>query len=114
MPVRPSPRDRPRCWLVTPSGQRGSGAAPGWWGPHGQAWSGQGPRSLASLTLAASAGTQVLDVTAVEALDSAGLALLVALAQRTPGARVEGAPQGLAELLAAYRLTPALAFDADH
>ena len=65
-------------------------------------------------SLAASAGTQVLDVTAVEALDSAGLALLVALAERTPGARVEGAPQGLAELLAAYRLTPALAFDADH
>ena len=50
----------------------------------------------------------------VDAVDSAGLALLVALAERTPGARVEGAPQGLAELLAAYRLTPALAFDADH
>ena len=64
--------------------------------------------------LAASAGTQVLDVTAVDAVDSAGLALLVALAEHTPGARVEGAPQGLAELLAAYRLTPALAFDADH
>ena len=63
---------------------------------------------------AALAGAQVLDVSAVDAVDSAGLALLVALAERTPGARVEGAPQGLAELLAAYRLTPALAFDADH
>jgi len=63
---------------------------------------------------AALAGTRVLDVVAVDAVDSAGLALLVALAERTPGARVEGAPDGLAELLAAYRLTPALAFDADH
>ncbi len=63
---------------------------------------------------AALAGPRVLDVSAVDALDSAGLALLVALAERTQGARVEGAPRGLAELLAAYRLTPALAFDAGH
>ena len=64
--------------------------------------------------LAASAGTQVLDVTAVEAPDSAGLALLVALAERMDGASIEGRPHGLAELLAAYRLTPALAFDGGH
>lgn len=60
------------------------------------------------------AGAQVLDVAAIDTLDSAGLALLVALAERLQDARVEGAPQGLAELLAAYRLTPALMFDADH
>ncbi len=63
---------------------------------------------------AASAGAQVLDVAAVEAVDSAGLALLVALAECMEGARIEGAPQGLAELLAAYRLTPTLAFDDGH
>lgn len=57
-------------------------------------------------------GAQTLDVSAVDAVDSAGLALLVALAERMQDARVEGAPQGLADLLAAYRLTPALAFDA--
>ena len=61
---------------------------------------------------AALAGAQVLDVAAVDAVDSAGLALLVALAERMQGAHVEGAPQGLADLLAAYRLTPALALDA--
>lgn len=65
----------------------------------------------ASATLA---GAQVLDVAAVSAMDSAGLAMLVALAERLDGARVEGAPHGMAELLAAYRLTPALAFDAGH
>lgn len=67
------------------------------------------PQAAATL-----AGAQVLDVAAVDAVDSAGLALLVALAERMDGARVEGAPQGLAELLAAYRLTPALAFDDGH
>ena len=50
----------------------------------------------------------------VDAVDSAGLALLVALAERMDGARLEGRPHGLAELLAAYRLTPALAFDGGH
>lgn len=59
-------------------------------------------------------GAQLLDVAAVAAVDSAGLAMLVAMAGRMQDARVEGAPQGLAELLAAYRLTPALAFDAGH
>jgi phospholipid transport system transporter-binding protein len=55
---------------------------------------------------------RVLDVASVASVDSAGLALLVALAERMHGAGVEGAPPGLAELLAAYRLTPTLAFDA--
>ena len=50
----------------------------------------------------------------VDAVDSAGLALLVALAERMDGASIEGRPHGLAELLAAYRLTPALAFDGGH
>lgn len=63
---------------------------------------------------AAIAGARVLDVAAVEAVDSAGLALLVALAERIQGARVEGAPQGLADLLAAYRLTPELRFAGGH
>ncbi|SEM22137.1 phospholipid transport system transporter-binding protein [Pseudoxanthomonas sp. GM95] len=58
-------------------------------------------------------GAQRLDLTAVPSLDSAGLALLVALATRLRGAgttavAVEGTPAGLAELCAAYRLTPAL------
>ncbi|TBV72266.1 STAS domain-containing protein [Pseudoxanthomonas winnipegensis] len=58
-------------------------------------------------------GAQRLDVSAVSALDSAGLALLVALAARLRAAgsgpvTVEGAAPGLAELCAAYRLTPAL------
>ena len=63
---------------------------------------------------AALAGARVLDVAAVDAVDSAGLALLVALAERMRGACIEGRPNGLAELLAAYRLTPALAFDGGH
>lgn len=63
---------------------------------------------------AALAGARVLDVASLAAVDSAGLALLVALAERMDGARVAGAPQDLADLLAAYRLTPALAFDAGH
>jgi len=63
---------------------------------------------------AALAGARVLDVAAVDAVDSAGLALLVALAERMQGTQVIGAPQGLAELLAAYRLTPALGFDGGH
>ena len=56
-------------------------------------------------------GARVLDVTAVDAVDSAGLAMLVALAARMDDVRVEGAPRGMADLLAAYRLTPTLTFD---
>ncbi len=58
-------------------------------------------------------GARRLDLTAVASVDSAGLALLVAAATRlrAGGAgdvQVDGAPTGLAELCAAYRLTPAL------
>ena len=59
-------------------------------------------------------GARRLDLSQVAAVDSAGLALLVALAERMDGASIEGRPHGLAELLAAYRLTPALAFDGGH
>lgn len=57
-------------------------------------------------------GAQRLDLTAVPSVDSAGLALLVAATARlrASGAAVavEGAPVGLSELCAAYRLTPTL------
>lgn len=56
-------------------------------------------------------GARVLDVTAVDVVDSAGLAMLVALAARMDDVHVEGAPGGMSELLAAYRLSPTLAFD---
>ena len=59
-------------------------------------------------------GAQVLDVAAVQRLDSAGLALLAEAADRlsAQGAAVQvtGAPEGLAELRAAYRLDAALGF----
>lgn len=54
----------------------------------------------------------VLDETT--SVDSAGLALLVRLAERLRAAgaspRIEGDPPGLSELRAAYRLGPALEF----
>ncbi|QIL19434.1 STAS domain-containing protein [Thermomonas sp. HDW16] len=53
----------------------------------------------------------VLDLQAVDAVDSAGLALLVALAERMQDPQVDGSPRGLDELRAAYRLTPTLSFD---
>lgn len=53
-------------------------------------------------------GLQVLDVQAVSALDSAGLSLLASLA--SDSTEVLGNPPGLAELRAAYRLTPNLGF----
>ena len=60
---------------------------------------------------AAVGDANVLDVTAVDVVDSAGLAMLVALAARMDDVRIEGAPRGMDDLLAAYRLTPTLAFD---
>jgi phospholipid transport system transporter-binding protein len=54
------------------------------------------------------AGLRRLDLTAVSQLDSAGLALLAALAG--DGLDVSGSPPGLAELRAAYRLDERLAF----
>lgn len=53
-----------------------------------------------------------IDLRAVSHVDSAGLALLTELAARRDYAIVlEGDPPGLAELRAAYRLAPDLAFE---
>ena len=58
------------------------------------------------------AGIRRLDLTAVVAVDSAGLALLAELADRgVPAVEVDGNPPGLSELRAAYRLGPSLGFD---
>lgn len=54
------------------------------------------------------AGIRRLDLAAVSHVDSAGLALLAELAGE--GIAVVGAPAGLAELRAAYRLDDCLAF----
>ena len=59
------------------------------------------------------AGARGIDMSAVERIDSAGLALLSAIAGAAGGAgRVEvaGDPPGLADLRAAYRLDAALGF----
>lgn len=58
------------------------------------------------------AGARTLDLSAVTGLDSAGLALLAELAAQLPEATPTGSPPGLAELCAAYRLSPALRFSA--
>jgi phospholipid transport system transporter-binding protein len=58
-------------------------------------------------------GVRRFDLHAVERIDSAGLALLSELAARGGGhVDIDGSPAGLAELCAAYRLTPALGFAA--
>ena len=57
------------------------------------------------------AGIRRLDLTAVAAVDSAGLALLAELADHVPAVEVAGNPPGLSELRAAYRLGPSLGFD---
>jgi phospholipid transport system transporter-binding protein len=61
-------------------------------------------------------GVRTLDLRGVERVDSAGVALLAELAARVRASGAEpvllGAPQGLAELTAAYRLTPQLDFQA--
>lgn len=56
-------------------------------------------------------GAQGLDLHGVDALDSAGLALLAELASRIAArgaVRIEGQPAGLAGLCTAYRMTPDL------
>lgn len=55
-----------------------------------------------------------LDLQAVQSIDSAGLALLAELASQLPDAAtaLSGTPAGLAELRAAYRLSPSLHFNA--
>ena len=57
-------------------------------------------------------GAQRMDLTAVSRIDSAGLAMLVALAREGGIRQFDGAPAGYAELRAAYRLDDALAFAA--
>src|SRR5690606_36928424 len=60
---------------------------------------------------AAADGVRRIDLSAVERIDSAGLAMLAELAARAGGdVVVDGAPAGLAELRGAYRLSPALGF----
>ncbi len=57
-------------------------------------------------------GAARLDLHAVTALDSAGLALLAELAELADAGTlaVDGTPPGLTELCGAYRLTPALGY----
>ena len=56
-------------------------------------------------------GASRFDLAKVSRVDSAGVALLAELAARTGTAvAIDGTPPGLAELRAAYRLTPALAY----
>lgn len=57
---------------------------------------------------AAAIGT--IDLTAVGAVDSAGVALLGWLADRHPGAAIVGTPPGYNELRMAYRLDDHLRF----
>jgi len=64
-----------------------------------------------ALLVASGAGR--FDLHAVTEVDSAGVALLSELAElasRAGEVAITGAPEGLAELRAAYRMTPALAF----
>ncbi|GAA5067511.1 anti-sigma B factor antagonist [Lysobacter panacisoli] len=56
------------------------------------------------------ASARRLDLTAVDTVDSAGLALLAELCERLGIAEVVGEPSGLAELRTAYRLDRNLAF----
>lgn len=57
-------------------------------------------------------GVHLLDVEGVSRIDSAGLAMLVALARQGGITQLRGAPTGYAELRAAYRLDESLAFAA--
>ena len=56
------------------------------------------------------AGVARLELGKVDAVDSAGVALLAELTDRAKGAVVNGNPTGLAELRSAYRLGSALDF----
>ena len=55
-------------------------------------------------------GVRRFELGAVSRVDSAGVALLAALAARCGDVQIEGLPAGLSELRAAYRLTPTLGF----
>ena len=57
------------------------------------------------------AGARRFDLRAVERIDSAGLAFLSQLAMLAGGdVAIDGTPAGLAELSAAYRMSPSLPF----
>ncbi len=58
-------------------------------------------------------GVQRIDLTTVERIDSAGLALVSLLATRCGTVAIDGNPEGFAELRAAYRLGHGLAFVRD-
>jgi phospholipid transport system transporter-binding protein len=58
-------------------------------------------------------GVRRFDLTAVERIDSAGLALVSLLAARCGAVDIDGSPEGFAELRAAYRLGHGLAFVRD-
>lgn len=59
---------------------------------------------------ALAAGVRRFDLSGVESVDSAGLALLAELATQAPQVTVVGTPAGLNELRAAYRLDASLGF----
>ena len=60
------------------------------------------------------AGVRRIDLTGVEHIDSAGLALVSLLASAAgPALVIEGQPPGYRELQAAYRLGPSLDFARD-
>ena len=58
-------------------------------------------------------GVRRFDLRAVDRVDSAGLALLSLLAERCGAVAIDGAPTGLTELRAAYRLGEDLRFARD-
>ena len=55
------------------------------------------------------AGARQVDLTGTASLDSAGLAMLAALARQAGIVDIKGSPAGYAELRAAYRLNDSLA-----
>ncbi len=55
-------------------------------------------------------GVVRFDLARVARIDSAGLALLAELADRTGRVTIDGSPEGLAELRSAYRLDARLAY----
>ena len=97
MPASDAPRVRRQGEALVFSGSLLRDDVPGAWAP-----------ALASLT-----GATSLDLAQVPRIDSAGLAMLSALAARAGGElEIIGNPLGLEELRAAYRLSPSLDFSA--
>jgi phospholipid transport system transporter-binding protein len=73
----------------------------------------EGIAALWSRLPAALEGVRRFDLTSVERIDSAGLALVSLLAARCGTVEIDGSPEGFAELRAAYRLGHGLAFVRD-